>query len=95
MIRTAYKRDTLLFQTAQRVFGDIVIDAFITTWDINSSEKELIERLNNNIFTDIEDKINYDGKDIILKFVNDRMIVFTGSEWESISQMTEDFYEIF
>ena len=86
--KTAIRQDKRLLSTAKYIFGaNVVNNAFVSTYDIYSTREEVIERIEENMFTRIEDVIQYDSETIILEFVGGNMVMFTNSEWASIEKV--------
>lgn len=78
------------------IFGDIVEKAYITTWDINSKQNDVVMRLENtSIGVDDLNTLAYDEQTLWIKFTNGKVVEFSNSEWASIGNANiENSYEI-
>jgi hypothetical protein len=84
------KLDKNLTKMAKNIFGVGIVDsAYITTYNYgNSSKVEIEERLGGDMYKLVKEEINFDSKNIVIKFTNSKMVYFTNSEWGSISNIT-------
>ena len=86
--KTAIRQDKTLLIIAKDIFGaNVVNNAFVCAYNIYSTREEVIERIEENMFTRIDDVIQYDSETIILEFVGGNMVRFTNSEWASIEKV--------
>jgi hypothetical protein len=91
MEKIAIRCDNNLTKAARKIFGDIVDSAYITTWDIDSTEEDVSSRLNDCKYGEqTNGKITYDARTIWIKFTNNNMVEFFNSEWASISRANID-----
>ncbi len=87
------KKSKKITNAACAIFGNqIVKEAYIVThyYFLNGVSNEIIkERLSENeknITIEFNNIINYDGKNIWIKFTNNRIIEFSASEWGHIKE---------
>jgi hypothetical protein len=85
----AIRKDVNLLKMAVSIFGeDIVETCYITTGTYGKRvEKEIELSLANEAYKKVEDVIDIDAKHIIIKFKNGKYVLFTNSEWGSISNI--------
>jgi hypothetical protein len=77
------RKDANLLKMTVAIFGeDIIESCYITTWDYKTYTKKEIELfLANEAYKKVEDVIDIDAKNIIIKFKNGKYVLFTNSEW--------------
>jgi len=89
MRQTVIRSNAFLLEKSRLIFGDIVQDAYVSTYAYPSClESEIADRLNGATQL-IEGKsdsrhITYDAEDIMLVFTNGHKVWFGNSEWATI-----------
>jgi hypothetical protein len=78
----------------KRIFGDdLVVGAWVTTYDFGRNDAEVQERLQIEAFTDNgKDDLSYDGQDILVEFSSGAKVIFHNSEWASIYKLKMETY---
>ena len=85
--KTAIRFNKRLTELATKVFGDIVARAFITTWDLGSTDTDIEKRLQEaDCYNSESDEINFDDKVIWIEFINGKIVDFYSAEWGAIKQ---------
>jgi len=87
--KTVIKYSKELTRRAALVFGPVVKKVYVSTWDINSSQIDIKQRLNREEYsvrnTPVKDALNFDSCNIIVEFLSGVKIQISSSEWGSIS----------
>ena len=77
-----------LTRRAALVFGPVVKKAYVSTWDINSSQIDIKQRLNREEHSvknsPVKDALDFDSCNIIVEFLSGVVIKLSSSEWGSI-----------
>jgi hypothetical protein len=81
------KRSERLLMRAQKIFGDIVADAWIECWDEDYSNIDMIE--DSILSGGDKGDLGYGSNSFILKFTNDKCVLFTSSEWANLYAIDE------
>lgn len=85
---TAARRDPNLEQMAKNIFGDDIVDsAYVTTYNFTHCVNDAPKRLDDELYEKVEDEIDLDSKDIIIKFKNGNAIILTNSEWGCLASI--------
>ena len=84
--KIAIRKDDILKQMAINIFGDIIEDAYITSFDY-INKQQTYDMLKRYTFKRIEKEIELNSQDIILKFTTGKFVYFTNSEWGTIESI--------
>lgn len=82
----AIMQDTFLKEIAVNVFGEDMIDNVYECVNVynNSTDEEIYRRLDQNLAVVKCKEIDFDSKDIIIRFKNGKTIHVSSSEWGCI-----------
>lgn len=84
---TVIRKDKNLKRVATNIFGDIVKEAYITTWISGGSKEaqEAMERLKDEAESVKSDnEIDIGTREVVIVFTNEKVVSISSSEWGSI-----------
>ena len=85
-----FKRECAgLLRQAKALFGDLVINAYVCTYDCRDTTdtKKRIEQAERDWDVDEGEMLTYHSSEIILTFVNGNSICFSNSEWAQMEKI--------
>lgn len=92
--KIAIRKDKKLTELAKKIFGDIVVMAYVTTYVYSCDNADIISRLNAESFdNDKSSYIDYGAQKILIKFTNGKIVEFENSEWATIDTANDEYYE--
>jgi len=89
--KSVLKRSERLLDAAKKIFGDIVANAYVSTWDRRDRANALKElaKIDQSLSID-GDSVRHDAECVAIEFNNGAIVYFENSEWGSFGRLSKE-----